>query len=73
MRIEQVARVPLSATRKGRNSFRWNGKVDGRRLKRGSYLLTYRALRGARIVSTSGSIRFTVTDRGRVRGVQRIR
>jgi len=71
-RIKQVGRVPLGATRKGRNSFRWDGKVDGRRLKRGTYLLTYRALRGARIVSTSGSVRFTVTDRGRIRGVKRI-
>ena len=54
-RIRQVGRVPLGATRKGRNTFRWNGKVNGKRLKRGTYLLTYRALRGARIVSTSGS------------------
>ena len=72
-RIRQIGRVPLGATRKGRNSFRWNGKVDGKRLKRGTYLLTYRALRGARIVSTSGSVRFTVTARGRLRGVKRIR
>ncbi len=72
-RIRQIGRVPLGATRKGRNSFRWNGKVDGKRLKRGTYLLTYRALRGARIVSTSGSVRFTVTARGRLRGVRRIR
>lgn len=72
-RIEPIGRVPLGATRKGRNSFRWNGRVDGRRLKRGTYLLTYRALRGARIVSTSGSIRFTVAKQGRIRGVKRIR
>jgi len=72
-RIRQIGRVPLGATRKGRNSFRWNGKVDGKRLKRGTYLLTYRALRGARIVSTSGSVRFTVTGRGRIRGVKRTR
>ena len=72
-RIKQIGRVPLGATRKGRNTFRWNGKVNGKRLKRGSYLLTYRALRGARIVSTSGSVRFTVTGRGRIRGVKRVR
>jgi hypothetical protein len=72
-RIKQVGRVPLGKTRKGRNSFRWNGKVDGKRLKRGTYLLTYRALRGARIVSTSGSIRFKVTKQGRIRGVKRLR
>jgi hypothetical protein len=72
-RIKQIGRVPLGKTRKGRNSFRWNGKVNGKRLKRGTYLLTYRALRGARVVSTSGSIRFTVTKRGRIRGVKRVR
>ena len=72
-RIRPIGRVPLGRTRKGRNSFRWNGKVEGRRLKRGTYLLTYRALRRTRIVSTSGSIRFNVTGRGRIRGVKRIR
>ena len=72
-RIRQVGRVPLGATRKGRNTFRWNGKVNGKRLKRGTYLLTYRALRRARIVSTSGSIRFTVTKQGRIRGVRRVK
>ena len=72
-RIKPIGRVPLGATRKGRNSFRWNGKVNGKRLKRGTYLLTYRALRGARVVSTSGSIRFKVTSRGRIRGVRRVR
>ncbi len=69
----QIGRLPLGATRKGRNRFRWNGKVNGKRLKRGTYLLTYRALRRARIVSTSGSIRFTVNGRGRIRGVKRVR
>jgi hypothetical protein len=72
-RIRQIGRVPLGATRKGHNRFRWNGKVNGKRLKRGQYLLTYRALRRARIVSTSGSIRFTVTGRGHIRGVRRVR
>ena len=72
-RIRQIGRVPLGHTRKGRNRFRWNGKVNGKRLKRGTYLLTYRALRRARIVSTSGSIRFTVNRKGRIRGVRRVR
>jgi hypothetical protein len=72
-RIRPVGRVPLGKTRKGRNSFRWNGKVEGKRLKRGRYLLTYRALRRTRIVSTSGSIRFTVTKQGRIRGVRRLK
>jgi hypothetical protein len=72
-RIRQIGRVPLGKTRKGRNKFRWNGKVNGKRLKRGTYLLTYRALRRTRIVSTSGSIRFKVTRSGRIRGVKRLR
>ena len=72
-RIRPVGRVPLGKTRKGRNSFRWNGKVAGKRLKRGTYLLTYRALRRTRIVSTSGSIRFKVNGRGQIRKVKRVK
>jgi hypothetical protein len=72
-RIKPVGRVPLGRTRKGRNLFRWNGKVEGRRLKPGSYLLTFRALRRERVVSTSGSVRFTVTRTGRIRGARRQR
>jgi hypothetical protein len=72
-RIKQVGRVPLGKTRKGRNLFRWDGKVNGRRLKPGTYLLTYRALRRERVVSTSGSVRFTVTKDGRIRGAKRQR
>lgn len=72
-RIRPVGRVPLGRTRKGRNLFRWNGKVNGRKLKPGTYLLTYRALRRERVVSTSGSIRFTVTKSGRIRGAKRQR
>jgi hypothetical protein len=72
-RVRQVGRVPLGKTRKGRNLFRWDGKVDGRRLKRGTYLLTFRALRRERVVSTSGSVRFTVTKQGRIRGAKRQR
>jgi hypothetical protein len=72
-RIKQVGRVPLGKTRKGRNLFRWNGKVDGRKLKPGTYLLTFRALRRERVVSTSGSVRFTVTKTGRIKGAKRQR
>jgi hypothetical protein len=72
-RIKQVGRVPLGRTRKGRNLFRWNGKVNGRRLKPGTYLLTFRALRRERVVSTSGSIRFKVTRNGRITGAKRLR
>jgi hypothetical protein len=72
-RIKPVGRVPLGATRKGRNRFRWNGRVNGRQLKAGRYLLTYRALRRGRVVSTSGSIRFTVTKGRRIRGARLLR
>ena len=32
--------------KKGRNRKRWNGKVNGKRLRPGTYLLTYRSLQG---------------------------
>lgn len=70
-RIRTIGRVPLGRTRKGINTFRWNGKVAGRRLKAGTYLLTYRALRKDRVLSTSDSIRFTVTKSGKVTQVRR--
>lgn len=72
-RIKPIGRVPLGRTRKGRNLFRWNGKVNGRKLKPGTYLLTFRALRRERVVSTSGSVRFKVTKQGRIRGARRQR
>ena len=72
-RIRPVGRVPLGKTRKGLNRLRWNKKVNGRRLKRGTYLLTFRALRRDRVVSTSGSVRFTVTKQGRIRKARRQR
>jgi hypothetical protein len=72
-KIKQVGRVPLGKTRKGRNLFRWDGKVNGKRLKRGTYLLTFRALRRERVVSTSGSVRFTVTKNGQIRRPKRQR
>jgi hypothetical protein len=42
-------------------------------LKPGTYLLTFRALRRERVVSTSGSVRFKVTKDGRIRGAKRQR
>ena len=72
-RIKPIGRVPLGRTRKGRNLFRWNGKVNGRKLKPGTYLLTFRALRRERVVSTSGSVRFKVTKQGQIRGARRQR
>jgi hypothetical protein len=72
-RLRVVGRVPLGRARKGTNRFRWNGKVDGKRLKRGTYLLTYRSLKGKRITNTSGSVRFKIAKGGKVRQVRRER
>ena len=72
-RIRVVGRVPLGRTRKGVNRFSWDGRVEGRRLKRGTYLLTYRALRKKRILSISGSIRLKVTKSGKIVNVRRQR
>jgi hypothetical protein len=70
-RLRVVGKVPLGTARKGRrNRFRWNGKVNGKRLKRGTYLLTYRSLKGTRITNTSGSIRFKIAKGGKVRQVR---
>ena len=44
-RIKVIGRVPLGKTKKGRNRFPWDRKVDGKRLEPGKYLLTYRLLR----------------------------
>jgi WD40-like Beta Propeller Repeat len=65
-RIREVGRVPLGRAKKGRNRFRWNRKVNGKRLRPGTYLLTYRSLRGKRITNTSNSIRIRVNKRGRI-------
>jgi hypothetical protein len=59
-RIQVIGRVPLGATRKGRNHLRWNGRVNGKRLKPGSYLLTFRLLRHNQVTPTSKSIPFRV-------------
>ena len=70
-RLRVVGKVPLGTARKGRrNRFRWNGKVNGKRLKRGTYLLTYRSLKGARITNTSSSIRFRIARGGKIRQVR---
>jgi hypothetical protein len=65
-RIKVIGRVPLGKLSNGRASFRWPAKVNGKRLKRGTYLLTFRSLRGTRVLSTSGSVRFKVGRDGRI-------
>ncbi len=65
-RIRAVGRVPLGVARSHRPHFRWNGRVNGRRLSAGTYYLTFRALtRRGRILDTSNSIRFRVARRTR--------
>jgi WD40-like Beta Propeller Repeat len=66
--IAPVGRVPLGQAKKGRTSFEWDGKVDGKRLKAGRYLLTFRSLKGERITNTSGSIGFKVDAKGTPKG-----
>jgi hypothetical protein len=61
------------AGRAGTNSFRWNLRVNGKRLKPGTYLLTYRALKRNKVLNTSDSIRFTVTKSGKIRNPRRQR
>jgi hypothetical protein len=59
-RIKVIGRVPLGATREGRNHLHWNGRVNGRRLKPGRYLMTFRLLRHGQVTATSKSIPFRV-------------
>jgi hypothetical protein len=59
-RIKAIGRVPLGATRRGRNHLEWDGRVNGRRLRPGRYLLTFRLLRHGAVTATSKSIPFRV-------------
>ncbi len=71
-RLRVLGKVRLGTAKKGRrNRFRWNGKVNGKRLGRGTFLLTYRSLKDRRITNTSGSIRFKVAKGGTLRRVRR--
>jgi hypothetical protein len=72
-KLRVVGRVPLGRVRKGTNRFRWDRRVAGKRLERGTYLLTFRTLKGNRVTSTSNSVRFTVTKSGRITRVKRQR
>ena len=65
-RLRVVGKVPLGAAKRGRIRKRWNGKVGGKRLRPGTYLLTYRSLKGKKITNTSDSIRLRVGRGGRI-------
>jgi hypothetical protein len=43
-KLKRVGRVPLGSFRKGRHRKRWKFTVGGHRLRRGCYLVTFRAL-----------------------------
>ena len=72
-RLRVIGKVPLGRARKGTNRFRWDRRVAGKRLKRGTYVLTFRTLKGKRVTSTSNSVRFTVAKSGRITRVKRQR
>lgn len=66
-RLKPLGRVPLGKAKRGRNRFRWNGRVGNRRLKPGTYVLTFRQLTNkGRIQSVSKSIRFKVNSKRRI-------
>jgi hypothetical protein len=70
-KIQALGRVPLGKAKKGRNSFKWNGKVNGRTLTKGTFLLTFRALTAAnRVRTTSESLRFNVSRKGKISAVR---
>jgi hypothetical protein len=72
-KIRKVGRVPLGVARGKRPSFRWNAKVNGKRLRAGTYLLTFRSLNAkGRILSTSGSLQFKLSRAGRISKVRRL-
>lgn len=71
--LKSVGRVPLGAARRGRNGFRWNGRVGGKRLKAGAYALTFRTLtKAGRVHSVSETVRFRLSASGRISNVQRV-
>jgi hypothetical protein len=72
-RLRVVGRVPLGRAKRGRNRLRWNGRVNGKRLRPGTYLITYRSLKGRRVSNTSDSIRVTVGKGGKIRRAKRER
>ncbi len=61
-RLELIGRVPLGRAHAGLNNFRWNGTVNGRRLKPGKYQITLRSLsRSGLITDLSRSRTLRVT------------
>jgi hypothetical protein len=53
-RLVTVGRVPFGQFKRGRHKVRWNFRVNGRRLRRGTYLVTPRLLTGRGVVHELG-------------------
>jgi hypothetical protein len=60
-RLVRVGRVPLGLHRKGHDRIRWNGRVNGRPLKPGTYKITLRVLRGTSIAELSRPVTVHIT------------
>ena len=52
--LKKVGRVPLGIFRKGRHHAHWDLKVNGRRLKRGTYQVTLRSLTASKKIRDFG-------------------
>jgi hypothetical protein len=75
-KLKPVGRVPLGRFRKGRHRKRWNFAVRGRKLRRGCYLVSVRALtrkKQVRDLSTPYTVRIRNHRRPRVRKGVRLR
>ena len=73
-KLRPLGRVPLGASHRGRDEYHWNGRVGGRRIGPGTYVITFRGLtRTARLQTTSQTIAFRVTRRHRIASVHALR
>jgi WD40-like Beta Propeller Repeat len=56
-KLRPVGAVPLGSFKKGRSSIRWNGKVNGKALKPGTYQVTPRSVAGGDVIREFGTPR----------------
>jgi hypothetical protein len=56
-KLRLVGAVPLGSFRKGRSSVRWDGRVNGKRLKPGTYRVTPRAVASGNVIRELGTSR----------------
>ena len=55
-----IGRVPFGRQHAGNIHIRWNLRVNGKRLRAGTYLVNVRALRGGRVVAVSKPVRIRI-------------